>query len=44
MGGDIGQQMIIRIKAGPLVVSWDLADPTGSDWSWGLLRAGRSFG
>lgn len=35
--------MIIRIEAGPLLVSWDFADPTGSGWSWSLL-SGKSLG
>lgn len=37
-GGNIGRHMRIRIEAGPLLGSWDLADPTGSGWSWSLLR------
>lgn len=31
-GGNTGQGMIISTEAGPLVVPWNLADPTGCSW------------
>lgn len=43
--GDTGQGMIVRMEADVLGVSWDLADATGSGWSWRRRsRTGKSLG